>query len=118
MSAVRRSSAAADLIANLHRAGFSSCRTDLEDAFRALVGWPDEACVPNLNSHQRQGLLVGVCRGLVAMENDRAMPSGTFSLILDEAGAERLDGGTYAHGARAVLRAQRFFDNLTREQLR
>ncbi|MBB3934277.1 hypothetical protein [Aureimonas phyllosphaerae] len=117
MSAVRRHSAAADLTMNLYRAGLSFCRTDLEDAFRALVGWPGEARLPNLNADQRQGLLIGVCRGLLAMENDRIMPSGTFTVILDEAGAERLAGATYAHGARAVLDTPAFLVNLTREQL-
>lgn len=116
MSAVRRSSAAAEFTANLHRAGLGSCRTDLEDAFRALVGWPAQAPVPNLSSDQRQGLLVGVCRGLIAMENDRIMPSDMFSLIRDEAGAERVAGGTYADGARAVLDTPAFFNNLNREQ--
>ncbi len=116
MSAVRRHSAAADLTKNLYRAKLSFCRTDLEDAFRALVGWPGEAPVPNLNADQRQGLLVGVCRGLIAMENDRAMPFETFSLVLDEAGAERLAGGTYSDGARAVLDTPAFFSNLNREQ--
>ncbi|WP_061935969.1 hypothetical protein [Aureimonas sp. AU22] len=116
MSAVRRSSAAAEFTANLHRAGLGSCRTDLEDAFRALVGWPGEAPMPHLNATQRQGLLVGVCRGLIAMENDQIMPSGTFTIILDEAGAERVASGTYAHGAQAVLDTPAFLMNLTREK--
>lgn len=116
MSALRRYSAVADLVANLHRAGLGSCRTDLEDAFRALIGWPSEAPMPNANADQRQGLLVGVCRGLIAMENDRAMPFETFSLILDETGAEPLTGGTYSAGARAVLDTPAFFSNLDQEQ--
>lgn len=117
MSAVRRRhSSSAEFNSNLYKAGFTYLRTDLEDAFRALVGWPGEAHVPNLNAGQRQGLLVGVCRGLLAMENDRIMPSGTFTVILDEAGAERLAGATYAHGARAVLDTPAFLANLAREQ--
>lgn len=88
-------------------------RDGVEEAFRALVGWPGENAIVGSTPAQRRGFLTDACRILVETENTRVMPGGTFTLILDE--AEDMDGSTYADGARAVLRCDAFFDNLDRE---
>lgn len=102
----------------LHAADWTFCRRDLEEAFRALVGWPNEAPVPNLDAGQRRDLLGATCRAMIQLDDAAIMPGETFDLILDEAGADRIGGGTYAHGARAVVATPKFFDLLHQEPVR
>lgn len=82
----------------------------IEDAFRALVGWPNEGVICDASAEERRQLLWVVSETLVSAENGRVMPRDTFDAIVDE--AEDMDGGTYADGARAVLRHRAFFDRL------
>lgn len=102
----------------LHAAVWTFCRRDLEEAFRVLVGWPNEAPISNLDAGQRRDLLAATCRALIQLDGDSILPGETFDLILDEAGADRIGGGTYAHGARAVLATPKFFDLLQQEPMR
>jgi len=107
-----------DILPLLDAANWTFCQRDLEEAFRALVGWPNEAPVPNLDAEQRCDLLSATCRALIQLDDDSIMPGETFDLILDEAGADRIGGGTYAHGARAVFATPKFFDLLQQEPVR
>ncbi|MCI5073960.1 hypothetical protein [Oricola sp.] len=73
--------------------------SDLEDAFRALVGWPGEDEIAGADATERQALLERICDAL--RDDDRQMPGGTRE-ILEDAAAD-LRGGRYCDGALAVL---------------
>ncbi len=102
----------------LYAADWTFCQRDLEEAFRAFVGWPNEAPVPNLDAGQRRDLLGATCRALIQLVVDSIKPGETFDTILDEVGADQIGGGTFAHGARAVLATPKFFDLLQKEPVR
>lgn len=71
----------------------------IEDAFRALVGWPNEDTIDGADADARKALLEPVCDAL--RQDDRQMPGETITMI-EDAGAD-LYGGTYRNGAGAVL---------------
>lgn len=71
----------------------------IENAFRALVGWPNE---DDIGGATRDGLRVAlkdVCEALIG--DERIMPGETASLIADV--NDELVDGTYSAGADAVL---------------
>ncbi|MCA0340285.1 MAG: hypothetical protein LCH99_11185 [Proteobacteria bacterium] len=71
----------------------------IEDAFRALVGWPNEDEIRGSSHDTRKRALVAVCEALSG--DSSIMPGAITDLIADETG--RTIGGTYADGAAAVL---------------
>lgn len=71
----------------------------IQEAFRALVGWPHEAEIRGSSTSTRKRALVAVCEALSG--DTSIMPGATAELIADETG--RTIGGTYADGAAAVL---------------
>lgn len=100
---------AEDILADVARMDLDG----IEEAFRALVGWPGTDTIVKSDAAERRALLADTADALIDAEDARIMPGDTFTLILDE--AEDMDGSTYADGARAVLRCDAFFDNLDRE---
>jgi hypothetical protein len=72
--------------------------SDIEDAFRALVGWPNEEEIIGVDANTRCTLLGAVCDSLRG--DDRLMPADIVTIIEDAGG---LRGGTYQNGADAVL---------------
>ncbi|WP_062216646.1 hypothetical protein [Aureimonas sp. D3] len=106
-------SEASRFLTALSAAGWAFHRTDLEEAFRALVGWPGYAAIPNINVEQREDLLAGVCRALIALNDKSAMPSDIFRIVMDE--SDGMGGSSYADGALSVLNCPRIFANLKQE---
>ncbi|HMO30067.1 hypothetical protein [Enterovirga sp.] len=84
--------------------------SDIEDAFRALVGYPKEDDVEA--SAATLASLRACCHALEGSE--RIMPSGTIDTINDRTDAEGenvlLHGSTYGTGAARVLEAIEEFD--------
>lgn len=70
----------------------------IEDAFRALVGWPNEAKTEGGTRTLRKALRL-CCLNLHG--NDSIMPSGTAELIAEQ--SDEPIGVTYHDGAAAVL---------------
>jgi hypothetical protein len=79
--------------------------SDLEDAFRALVGWPHEDMIENSTPAQRKKLLSDVCKALDG--HIRVMPMGMHRLI--EIETDEKFEGTYGAGAVVVMRNRRRF---------
>lgn len=79
--------------------------SDIEDAFRALVGWPNEDTIDGADARTRSILLPRVCYAL--RDDDRIMP-GDITAIIEDAGCKLL-GGSYRNGAGAVLSSIAFW---------
>ncbi|MBC6714712.1 hypothetical protein H9Q09_00740 [Aurantimonas sp. DM33-3] len=73
--------------------------SDIEDAFRALVGWPHQDTIEGASPSKRSELLTRVSQALKG--DDRQMP-GDIITILEDGGCH-LHGGRYRNGAGAVL---------------
>jgi PAS domain-containing protein len=73
--------------------------SQIEDAFRALVGWPKEEEIVGADADARCSLLEEVCQAL--KRDDRQMP-GDIVTIIEETRC-KLRSGSYRHGAGAVL---------------
>jgi hypothetical protein len=71
----------------------------IEDSFRALIGWPDEAEIGGTDAAGRCSLLERICQAL--KEDDRQMP-GNIVAVIEDSGC-KLYGGSYRNGAGAVL---------------
>ena len=72
----------------------------IEDAFRALVGWPNETRIEGGPRALRKALRL-CCLNLHG--DDSIMPSGTVELIAEQ--SEEPVGATYQDGAEAVLKS-------------
>ena len=70
----------------------------IEDTFRALVGWPNEAKIEGGTRALRRALRL-CCLNLHG--DDSIMPSGTAELIAEQ--SDEPVGVTYQDGAKAVL---------------
>ncbi len=71
----------------------------IEDAFRALIGWPDETEIDGADAAGRCSILEQICQAL--KQDDRQMP-GNIVTFIEDAGC-KLYGGSYRNGAGAVL---------------
>ncbi|PWE52764.1 hypothetical protein DEM27_28580 [Metarhizobium album] len=70
----------------------------MEDAFRALVGWPKEDDIHGATAESLSNALEAICAALVG--DDSIMPGDTVDIIAATIGEPI--GGTYADGADAV----------------
>ena len=73
--------------------------SQIEDAFRALVGWPKYDEITGGDAMERRAILRPVCEAL--LHDDRQMP-GDIVTIFEDAEAD-LQDASYRAGAAAVL---------------
>src|SRR5215208_841530 len=95
-----------DIIASIVAYEVAGTRvSEVEDAFRALVGWPHEDRIDGATPANLKTALERCCE--VLKGDDRILPGHVADFIQDEAGEPV---ATYAQGAAAVLaHKQRFF---------
>ncbi len=86
--------------------------SDIEDAFRALAGWPHQDKIEGASASRRSELLSRVCEALKG--DDRQMP-GDIITILEDGGCH-LHGGRYRNGAGAVLSAISYWSKRVRSE--
>lgn len=89
-------------IDDIHAAIENNNTKTIQDAFRALIGWPNEDTIKGSTAAARAKLLDAVCK---ALEDDGdLMPRDTLEAIMEV--SDELQDGTYADGAEAVLAAR------------
>jgi hypothetical protein len=73
----------------------------IEDAFRALVGWPNETAIRGATASNRKAALEAASKAL--LHDASIMPRETAAIIADAVRGQSSFGSTYAEGAAVVL---------------